>query len=261
MKVGVIGSRTITDYSLVSNKLNILNDYLRITNIVSGGASGIDTIGRNYAINNNINLIEFLADWDNVGKAAGFIRNYDIVKNSELVLAFITDKSIGTMHSISLCHKHFINVIVFDTSGKIDKNLSKIYRSVKYRYKYARRVNKGESYYEVSSKGNKEYSALYAKIKDKSIEEIYQLDIKGYRNTIKDWKQAKGKPSLIERTMDEQYKLYKNLWYLYFKNNPNLYLNILNKGKDTTITDMFGNTEINQARAICDLCNSGLFKE
>lgn len=261
MKVGVIGSRVLSDYLLVSGKLDILNNYINITEIVSGGANGIDTNGREYAVNTNIKLTEHIADWDNLGKRAGFIRNYDIVKDSNLVLAFIKGESNGTMHSISLCHKHFVNIIVFNSAGKIDRNLSRIYRPPKYTYKYARRVNKGEPYCEVSSKGDTRYSAIYAKINNISIEEIYQLDIKGYRGVYTDWKDAKGKPPLIEITMDEQYKLYKNLWYQYFKDNPELYLNILDKGKYTTITDMFGTTEINQARAICDLCNSGLFKE
>lgn len=261
MKVGVIGSRTITDYNLIKNKLDILNEHYKITKIVSGGAKGVDSYGKKYANDNGLPITEYLPDWNKYNKAAGFIRNQDIVKDSNIVIAFIENGSKGTMDSINQCHKYFINIVVINIDGSVDRDLSKIYRPLNYVYKHARRVKVGEPYYEVSSKGNKAYSAIYAKINDVSIEEIYQLDIKGYRGIYKDWKLAKGKPPKVNITEEETYRQYKNLWYEYFKNNITLYIDILSNGVDTTITDMFGITPINQARAICDLCNKGLYKE
>ena len=121
-------------------------------------------------------------------------------------------------------------------------------------YKWSRRVKRGEPYYECSSKGDKRFSAIYAKIDNKSIEEIYQLDIKGYRGKVKHWKEAKGKPP-INKTYEETYKEYLKLWIKYFNLNPHLYFEIREKVKDKTITDMFGVTPVNQARAICDILN------
>jgi len=131
-------------------------------------------------------------------------------------------------------------------------------------YKWNRRVKRGEPYYECSSKGDKRFSAIFAKIDNKSIEEIYQLDIKGYRGEVEHWKDAKGKePKNI--TYEEAYEQYLNLWIKYFNNNPELYFEIREKAKDKTITDMFGITPINQARAICDILNNperlSIFKE
>ena len=131
-------------------------------------------------------------------------------------------------------------------------------------YVWSRRVKRGEPYYECSSKGDKRFSAIFAKINGKSIEEIYQLDIKGYRGEVNHWKEAKGKePKHI--TYEEAYKEYLKLWVEYFNNNPELYFEIREKSKDKTITDMFGITPINQARAICDILNHSewlkIFKE
>ena len=131
-------------------------------------------------------------------------------------------------------------------------------------YVWSRRVKRGEPYYECSSKGDKRFSAIFAKIDDKSIEEIYQLDIKGYRGEVKHWKDAKGKePKNI--TYEEAYNQYLKLWIKYFNNNPKLYFKIREKAKNKTITDMFGITPINQARAICDILNHpewlNLYKE
>jgi len=121
-------------------------------------------------------------------------------------------------------------------------------------YIWSRRVKRGEPYYEVSSKGDTRYSAIFAKIDNKSIEEIYQLDIKGYRGEVSHWKEAKGKPPK-NKTVEEAYKEYKKLWEKYFDTYPELLDEIAEKAKDKTITDMFGITPVNQARAICEILN------
>ena len=56
MKLIVAGSRTITDYQFVSN---VLKDYYDITEIVCGGAKGVDSLGKRVAEENNIPLKMF----------------------------------------------------------------------------------------------------------------------------------------------------------------------------------------------------------
>jgi FMN phosphatase YigB (HAD superfamily) len=116
-------------------------------------------------------------------------------------------------------------------------------------------VKRGEPYYECSSKGDKRFSALYAKLNGKSIEEIYQLDIKGYRGKVKHWKEAKGKSPFNGKSKEQLFKEYVELWKEYFRRYPELLEEIKEKAKDKTITDMFGVTSINQARAICYILN------
>ena len=96
MKVGVIGSRTFKDYELLKKTLASFE----ITQIISGGASGADTLAEWYAFEKKIPLKVFRPDWKKFGKRAGFLRNTDIVKNSEHVIAFHNGESRGTMDSI-----------------------------------------------------------------------------------------------------------------------------------------------------------------
>ena len=58
MKIAVIGSRGL--------KVNNLEKYLPcdVTEIVSGGARGIDTCAREYALANGLKLTEFLPVYD-----------------------------------------------------------------------------------------------------------------------------------------------------------------------------------------------------
>lgn len=150
-----------------------------------------------------------------------------------------------------------VNLLVYD-NDKRDRKLSRIIRPLCCRYKWSRVVPRGKSYYECSSKGDTGYSPMFATLKkydNKTIEEIYQLDIKGYRSKTNDWKQAKGKPPLNGKTEEELFLEYVELWEEYFKEKPFLLDAIRTTTLNTTITDMFGVTPINQARAICYILN------
>lgn len=123
-------------------------------------------------------------------------------------------------------------------------------------YKWARRVKRGEPYYEVSTKGDKRFSSLLARLSNGfTIEEVYQLKIKGYGKISNDWRVGKGKPPLIKITKEELYKKYKNIWKIFFKENPKKLKELQDLIKNKTITDMFATSEINQAHAICDILN------
>jgi hypothetical protein len=96
MKVAVIGCRNFNDYELVKETLTKLD----ITLLISGGAKGADSLGERYANENNITTLIFKPDWKHHGKGAGMIRNTDIVKNSDIVVAFWNGESKGTLDSI-----------------------------------------------------------------------------------------------------------------------------------------------------------------
>lgn len=112
MKVAVIGGRDFNSYILAKE---ILDEIDGIDLIVSGGALGADTIGEQYAKDNNINTLIFKPDWKKYGKGAGFARNKDIINNSDIVVAFWDGKSKGTRNSI-------------DTAVKLNKDV----RIIKY---------------------------------------------------------------------------------------------------------------------------------
>ena len=109
MKVAIVGSRNVT-------KVN-LQTYLPkdTTEIVSGGAKGVDSLAAYYANANGIRLTLFLPEYDRYGRAAPLKRNEKIVAYSDCVLAFWDGMSSGTRHVLELCRKTQTPVQVIPT--------------------------------------------------------------------------------------------------------------------------------------------------
>ena len=107
MKVAVIGSRNL--------KVDDLGKYLPegVTEIVSGGARGVDTCAREYALANGIKLTEFLPEYDKYGRGAPLRRNITIIEYADLVLAFWDGSSHGTKYVIDNCKKRGVPVKVY----------------------------------------------------------------------------------------------------------------------------------------------------
>ena len=99
MKIAIVGSRSIT--------VNNLGDYLpeNTTEIVSGGAIGVDRSARNYAKTHNIKLKEFLPEYERYGRSAPLKRNLQIIDYADEVIAFWDGMSHGTRFVIENCKK------------------------------------------------------------------------------------------------------------------------------------------------------------
>lgn len=69
--------------------------------IISGGAEGPDSWAAEWADSGKYNLKVFYADWKTHGKAAGPIRNTQIVEAADRLIAFWDGKSRGTLDSIT----------------------------------------------------------------------------------------------------------------------------------------------------------------
>ena len=107
MKVAVIGSRGLT----VSDFGRYLPE--NTTEIVSGGAKGVDTSAKEYAKSNGIKLTEFLPEYTRFGRSAPLKRNITIIEYSDIVLAFWDGKSRGTKFVIDNCRKLGVEVRVY----------------------------------------------------------------------------------------------------------------------------------------------------
>lgn len=107
MKVAVIGSRGLS--------VSDLGRYLpeNTTEIVSGGAKGVDTSAREYALEHGIKLTEFLPEYTRFGRSAPLKRNITIIEYSDIVLAFWDGKSRGTKFVIDNCRKLGVEVRVY----------------------------------------------------------------------------------------------------------------------------------------------------
>lgn len=108
--VAVVGSRSFNDYDYMKEML----EQYDIEEVVSGGCRyGADKLAERYADEKDLILTILPADWNNLGKKAGFVRNVDIVKRSDMVIAFWDGKSKGTKHTIDIAKKQNKRVVVY----------------------------------------------------------------------------------------------------------------------------------------------------
>ena len=107
MKVAVVGSRNLDVINL--------GKYLpeNTTEIISGGATGVDTSAKKYALANDIKLTEFVPEYRKYGKFAPLIRNAQIIDNADLVIAFWDGKSKGTKNVIEKCKQRGVPVSMY----------------------------------------------------------------------------------------------------------------------------------------------------
>jgi hypothetical protein len=104
VKLIVAGSRSfeedvIDTKGLIKSFLDRLIVEENISEIVSGMAQGPDLLGREYAIENNIPVKEFPADWSK-GRGAGYIRNAEMGDYADSLIVFWNGISSGTEHMV-----------------------------------------------------------------------------------------------------------------------------------------------------------------
>lgn len=105
VKTIIAGSRTFKDYELLREKVNYYRNTHTITEIVSGGAQGADSLGEQYAAEFNLPLKIFPADWGKHGRAAGPIRNKQMAEYADCLIAVWDGNSRGTKNMIENMHK------------------------------------------------------------------------------------------------------------------------------------------------------------
>jgi hypothetical protein len=118
--------------------------------------------------------------------------------------------------------------------------------------------DKGVDTIEVSTQGDEfgsQFSAFNAKLKSgKTIEQAYQMDVKGYKSA----KEGKGNPPKTKMSKEKLYEEYKDLWRQWFRENPDKLTEMFVKGQGKTLVDSFAKKDwhgVNPARAISDLMN------
>jgi len=121
IRIIIAGSRKFNDYSKMLNKLDELGIHLLATmddiEIVSGHASGADTLGERFAKAYHYPLKIFPAELDKYGKAAGPIRNEQMAKYAAeadrgILVAFPIGESEGTRNMIKLAKQYGLEVNV-----------------------------------------------------------------------------------------------------------------------------------------------------
>jgi len=122
-KVIVAGGREFDDYGMLCKHCDRLLSQKLATHqivIISGEARGADTLGEKYAHERGYAIEKYPADWKRDGKAAGPIRNAQMAKVADALIAFWDGNSRGTQNMIDLARLKPLpfRVVRFDLEKK-----------------------------------------------------------------------------------------------------------------------------------------------
>lgn len=119
-RVIIAGSRAFTDYNLLKNKCDfylqrkLLDPNIEVI-VISGGASGADTLGEKYAKERNLRIERYNADWKKYGKSAGYRRNKQMAEVGNALIAFRSgyaeNKGTDNMINVARSEKLLVRVV------------------------------------------------------------------------------------------------------------------------------------------------------
>ena len=113
-RVVVAGSRNFDDYDKLSAELDKFLAGKKNVVIVSGTARGADRMGEQYAAEHGYKIDQFPAEWGKYHQGAGPIRNLQMVKTADAVVAFWDNQSSGTRNIIDCARQENIPYKVFN---------------------------------------------------------------------------------------------------------------------------------------------------
>ena len=108
-RIVVAGCRDYDNYEEAKKYIDLCIESIRKEKniiIVSGGATGADTLGERYAEENGFEIEKHPADWKKYGKAAGPIRNKEMAEVCDMLICFWDGKSKGTGSMIKFAEKY-----------------------------------------------------------------------------------------------------------------------------------------------------------
>lgn len=102
MKVIIAGSRTITSLGVVRDAIEASGIADDITEVVSGGAAGVDRAGERWAELAHRPVRRFLPDWKRFGSKgpnnAGYMRNREMASYADAAIVVWDGMSRGAAH-------------------------------------------------------------------------------------------------------------------------------------------------------------------
>ena len=123
MNVAIVGGRDFDDYELF--KKHVAGEKIKIKSIISGGALGTDTLAERYAKEICVPVKIYLPDWTKHGKAAGPIRNKQIIEAADCVIAFWDEKSPGTRSSLKIAEDLGKPLTIFVYAEVVNKSATR----------------------------------------------------------------------------------------------------------------------------------------
>ena len=114
MKCIIAGSRSIRHAVVLEAAIAASGWADAITEVVSGGATGVDALGEEWAYKNHRRLMVFPADWDTYGRSAGIRRNRQMAGYATHLIAVHDGVSKGTKHMIEEAKRRGLKVFVYE---------------------------------------------------------------------------------------------------------------------------------------------------
>ncbi len=123
MKVIIAGSRGITELYCVNQA--VIESGFIITEVVSGKARGVDTLGENWADIHDIPVKPFPADWST--SDGGFIRNRAMGRYADALIAIRLGSSSGTTDMVNVATKYGLKVFQYQVKLNKWQSFVKVY--------------------------------------------------------------------------------------------------------------------------------------
>ena len=107
----IAGPRYCTKNEVVSQDIT---EYIRelggVDEIITGGSTGVDLMGKQYAREHHIQYKEFVPNWQNDLNAAGIIRDTRMAEYGTHLLVFFHNGSKESLHLLMLAEKNHLKI-------------------------------------------------------------------------------------------------------------------------------------------------------
>jgi hypothetical protein len=113
--IAIVGSRDFSNLELVRKFVANMDER---DIVVTGGARGVDTAAQATALDYGLTVRVIKPDWKRYKRAAGMIRNEQIVEAADEVVAFWDGESRGTEDTINKARKAGKPVLIFGPNGE-----------------------------------------------------------------------------------------------------------------------------------------------
>ncbi len=103
MRTIIAGSRNCNHYQILLDA--VAQSGAKITTVICGTADGADTLGEVYAALNGIPCERYPANWKDLGKRAGYVRNQQMCDVADTCIVLWDGESRGSKHMIDIAVK------------------------------------------------------------------------------------------------------------------------------------------------------------
>jgi hypothetical protein len=113
MRILVTGGRNYDDQAMLFGALDMQSEKSGIDAIIQGGATGADELARMWCVTRRCRYDNYPADWKAHGKAAGPIRNQQMIDEGQPTMVFAFPGGRGTADMVRRAREAGIPVHTF----------------------------------------------------------------------------------------------------------------------------------------------------